>query len=266
MLIVLFAAAVVLLGPVLGCSIPLANLLRGEGVTLFRLRVLTCNVDGEHVHTDALRGLLDETQPDIVAMQEWPAGWNPADVLPPGWHVEKGKGLCLASRWPIRPTETVRNAAGWRDIISRYDLETPAGDLHFFNVHLETPRRGLEAVRERPWSGIADLKQNLVVRRQESETASSRVRQTDGAVLVAGDFNMPTDSGIYRDNWASFRDGFSTAGLGLGHTKFTRWFGVRIDHILASPGWRFRRCWVGPDVGSDHCPVVADLDWVAGND
>ena len=34
---------------------------------------------------------------------------------------------------------------------------------------------------------------------------------------------------------------------------------VRIDHILAGPGWRCGRCWVGPDVGSPHRPLLADL-------
>jgi endonuclease/exonuclease/phosphatase (EEP) superfamily protein YafD len=37
---------------------------------------------------------------------------------------------------------------------------------------------------------------------------------------------------------------------------------VRIDHILAGPGWRCRRCRVGPDAGSPHRPVIADMTWV----
>ncbi|HBO45279.1 MAG TPA: hypothetical protein DD670_15390 [Planctomycetaceae bacterium] len=36
-------------------------------------------------------------------------------------------------------------------------------------------------------------------------------------------------------------------------------FGARIDHILMRSDWWPRRCWVGPDMGSDHLPVVADL-------
>jgi endonuclease/exonuclease/phosphatase (EEP) superfamily protein YafD len=39
----------------------------------------------------------------------------------------------------------------------------------------------------------------------------------------------------------------------------TRKTGVRIDHILAGHGWRCRRCWVGPNIGSAHRPVIADL-------
>ena len=34
---------------------------------------------------------------------------------------------------------------------------------------------------------------------------------------------------------------------------------VRIDHVLVSPDWHVRSFRIGPDVGSDHFPVVADL-------
>ena len=53
-------------------------------------------------------------------------------------------------------------------------------------------------------------------------------------------------------------------GLGFGATKRTRWFGVRIDHVLAGPGWTTERAWIGPDLGSDHLPMVADLRWSGG--
>jgi vancomycin resistance protein VanJ len=36
---------------------------------------------------------------------------------------------------------------------------------------------------------------------------------------------------------------------------------VRIDHVLAGPGWHCDRCRVGPHVGSPHRPVLADLIW-----
>ena len=41
--------------------------------------------------------------------------------------------------------------------------------------------------------------------------------------LIAGDFNMPADSTIYRRCWSTFTNVFSGAGFGFGHTKFTQW-------------------------------------------
>ena len=70
---------------------------------------------------------------------------------------------------------------------------------------------------------------------------------------------MPVESRIYRANWSSLRNAFSEAGQGWGTTKQTSWFGTRIDHILYSSAWRCRKAWVGPAMGSDHRPLIADL-------
>ena len=79
-----------------------------------------------------------------------------------------------------------------------------------------------------------------------------------------GDFNLPVESAIYRRSWGSFHNALSETGLGLVPTKHTRWHGVRIDHVLAGPGWQAIRAWVGPGLGGDHRPVIADLRWVGG--
>jgi endonuclease/exonuclease/phosphatase (EEP) superfamily protein YafD len=50
------------------------------------------------------------------------------------------------------------------------------------------------------------------------------------------------------------------AGFGVGSTHFTRHTAVRIDHVLAGPGWRVRRAWTGPFVGSAHRPVIAEVE------
>jgi endonuclease/exonuclease/phosphatase family metal-dependent hydrolase len=35
---------------------------------------------------------------------------------------------------------------------------------------------------------------------------------------------------------------------------------IRIDHCLASPHWRVRRLAAGPGLGSDHRPMINDLE------
>jgi endonuclease/exonuclease/phosphatase (EEP) superfamily protein YafD len=114
----------------------------------------------------------------------------------------------------------------------------------------------------RLWKAAPELTAVIALREHESEVASRWVGEVPDPVLIAGDFNMPTDSGIYQRSWSAYTNAFSEAGLGFGYTKFTRRMGIRIDHVLAGRGWRCRRCWVGPDVGSDHRPVLADYDWV----
>lgn len=58
---------------------------------------------------------------------------------------------------------------------------------------------------------------------------------------------------------------FSAMGFGIGNTTYVdkggiKW-GSRIDHILTRGRWHASRCWVGPDIGSDHRPVLADIYW-----
>jgi endonuclease/exonuclease/phosphatase family metal-dependent hydrolase len=234
----------------------------------FHLRVMTCNVDGEAFDTDAFKAVLDLSQPDLVALQEWPAGQGRESQLFPaeaGWHLRGGSGgLVFASRFPIRAQTGLKNERGWRDLSNRFELDTPIGILHFVCLHLETPRKGIEPVLEnrwRWWRGIPELQDNIAVRWRESEQVRDAIRIVDGPILIAGDFNMPVESGIYRSHWADFTDAFSAAGRGLGHTKFTRWYGIRIDHLLAGPGWSCRGCWVAEDIESDHRPLIADWDW-----
>lgn len=256
----LLGAGLVVLGPVLGFCVALPQPAERHAPAA-RLRVLTCNADGAHVDAAALHELLLVTYPDVVAIQEW-APENKEPVFgTDGWQVCAGHGLCFASRHPVRDTETLHDTAGWRDLAMRHDVETPAGVLHFFNVHLPTPRDGLQAVLHERWHGVEVLRENTAERREESARASAWATQAPGMVLIAGDFNTPSESQIFRTSWGRFADAFSSAGFGLGHTKFTRWWGVRIDHVLSGPGWRCRRCWVGPDVGSDHRPVIADLEY-----
>jgi endonuclease/exonuclease/phosphatase (EEP) superfamily protein YafD len=82
----------------------------------------------------------------------------------------------------------------------------------------------------------------------------------DGPLLIAGDSNLPVESAIQRSSWGDFMNAFSTCGRGFGHTKATRLFGIRIDHILTSRHWRCIRATVlDSPYGGDHAPLVVDL-------
>ena len=81
-----------------------------------------------------------------------------------------------------------------------------------------------------------------------------------GPLILAGDFNMPADSTVYRATWGRFNNAFSRSGFGFGHTErpgsFGWLFGVRIDHILSGPHWRPCRCWVRP---KHRAPTISRL-------
>jgi endonuclease/exonuclease/phosphatase family metal-dependent hydrolase len=258
-------AILVVAGPIMGFCFPWRKLITHEARGT-PIRVLTCNVDSEHLNARALRRILDDIRPDVVALQEWSEKHRDTVFGEKTWHVQSGRGVCLGSRFCILGSETLADEHDWRDMVTRYDLEGSTGTVRLFNVHLSTPRDGIEAIVEHRQKGAPELQANIAMREAESTRAVGWIAEPDVPTLVAGDFNMPVESAIYRETWGRFHDAFATAGFGFGHTKFTRWYGIRIDHILSGPGWRCRQCWVGPEVGSDHRPVIADLEWIEPKD
>jgi hypothetical protein len=207
-----------------------------------------------------------------VAVQECPSRrWK----IPDGWHVQRAGELIVVSAHPIVRFEVSRNRWPPREnpvadgvINGLYCVvETPRGKIGFASVHLDTPRRGLSAVLDR--ETVIDLEQTdyaetrIDWRRLESADLARWLSEFPEPKIIVGDFNMPVDSAIYRDFWGDYRNAFTRAGFGFGYTKQTvirrRQYGLRIDHVLTDVRWRSNRCWVGPDLGSDHLPLIAEL-------
>jgi vancomycin resistance protein VanJ len=251
-------------GPLMGLCLPWRNLLAGSE-SLATVRVLTLNTDRHHLNADALAKLLSETDPDIVALQDWSGRYEKAVFEPGVWELQRKAEFCLASRFRILETEVLAAPPKDHDHFCRYVLETKKMKLHFIQLHLQTPRSGLGAVRHDWQHGYEELEKNTQQRREQSRLGSSWARQLDGPLLIAGDFNMTDESAVYGEFWSPYADAWTHAGSGWGYTYRNKRTAIRIDHILAGPGWRCRRCWVGPDVGSEHLPVLADFEWVGGS-
>jgi endonuclease/exonuclease/phosphatase (EEP) superfamily protein YafD len=254
----LIVAALVVAGPITGGTVSPQTWWQDE--TAGRIRVLTCNVDGPALNARAMAALIAESKPDIVFFQE--AGSPQCDGLfPEGWNVCIGPGgLRLASRFQIVGNDTLRaKELGLPGSVRRYTLETSAGELTVVNFHLPTPRDGFEMIVHGSSKGIGVIRDQIAMRDRASAVTKQWLGEMGSAVIAAGDFNMPMESAIYRRHWSDLGNSFSEAGWGWGFTKQTRWFGVRIDHVLHGSAWQCRKAWVGPDVGSDHRPMIVDL-------
>ncbi len=259
--------AVCLLGPISGLCVPWGTVV---GSVPPDVRVLSCNVGGPLVDPEAFRDLIEKTKPDVVVLQECSHGNELS--WPSNWHVERQGQLMIASRWPIRLVESHVNhhpPGPWPPTNAVHCvIDRPQRPFGLVGVHLRSPGHALQTVLDRQTlisrrrSHV--LTQNIAYRRQESKATSQWIDGLrDRPSIIVGDFNMPADSAIYRHCWGKYTNAFSSAGFGFGHTKHSPtsgWsYGARIDHILTGPGWRAVRCWVGPDVGSDHLPVLADI-------
>jgi endonuclease/exonuclease/phosphatase (EEP) superfamily protein YafD len=263
LLLALGLAAVVIAGPVTGLCIPWRTWSPHTPGAGLRLRVLTCNMHySKEANLPRLEALVRESEADVVALQEWRGG--PASSLGdgPGWHRRVTPQLFLASRFPIRRViELGGSSYGPRGSVCRYDLETPGGLVHFFSLHLASPREGIYETIHENQEGPDTIEANIARRWEQSRYVAVHSDGLEEPVLLAGDFNTPPESAIFRQVWSGYTDAFAEAGWGWGYTFAGGRTRVRIDHILAGKGWHCVRCGVGPNVGSPHRPVFADLIW-----
>ena len=238
---------------------------RGEGDGQARpaLRVLTCNVQGGDLDVGALANLIREARPDLIMLQECRLPDPGAALGLVGWDVRAEGEFCLASRSPLVGFSALRRPdKAYRTVAVRAEVSCSGRMIPVVSVHLMTPRKGLEAIIRSPVGGVGAFRESSRVQALESGLLRRWVGDAPGSILMAGDFNLTAEHPLYRRDWTGFGDAFEGSSWGLGETMFTRRIGLRIDHVLGGPDWRAVRCRVGPDVGSAHRPVLADLSWV----
>ncbi|CAN5349415.1 hypothetical protein BH20GEM2_BH20GEM2_01060 [soil metagenome] len=264
----LLAGSLIVLGPVMGLRVGWRRWLPIPQ-EVERVRVLTLNTEGQSgVQQGVMVGLarvLLRTSPDVILIQECGQELAVAFAFLPGWHHGAEEGLCVLSRYRILATARFdgtgmefareRRIGGSGRAIA-YTLDVPGGPMRLVNLHLETPRKGLERLFH---SETAPLRVNTELRRIQSRQVAAWVATLGPSLVVAGDFNLPVESPIYRQGWGDFRNAFSRMGFGFGMTRYNGWIRVRIDHVLTRGEWRAIRARVGPDVRSDHRPVIAEL-------
>ncbi|MFC1667455.1 endonuclease/exonuclease/phosphatase family protein [Candidatus Omnitrophota bacterium] len=229
------------------------------------LRIMTCNF-GNNFDASLFADFLSKTNPDIIAFQEIYADNQKVleRMLPKDkWNMKFQTYLGIASRLKIKDIDVKKRdiLGGYGGLVTRYGLIGKMGYINFFNIHLETPREGLESVIDNKLGGFSEMKRITNFREKESDIVSKWITSHKG-VLVAGDFNMTDKSPIYKKYWSRFTNTFLKAGFGFGYTRYTSWHGVRIDSVLCDDDWKVIHSDVGPDIGADHRPVVADVEFI----
>jgi endonuclease/exonuclease/phosphatase family metal-dependent hydrolase len=213
-----------------------------------------------------LDALISQTSPDVVALQEWRPSAPSSVLTENGWFIEHSPGLFLASRHPIGRVERIGDdSMGRHGSAMRYGLDTPAGSVAVISVHLASPRDVLGQIASEHALTEERLENNSDLRRQQSDFIAGEAHRVRGQVVLVGDFNTPPESVLFKTAWQGYTDAFGEAGFGWGYTFQNRLTRVRIDHILVGASGRASRCWVGPDVGSPHRPVIADIVWLSPN-
>lgn len=230
-----------------------------------RLRVLTANVYIGNPDPRPFVALLTREQPDIVFMQETRSafvdavrgsGLYPFESAPALWQADDKK---VFSRYPIRDVSRLDDLPG-RPVdrhAMRLVVDTPAGPVVVYAIHPDTPR-SLEQ-----WHDRTAYFDRLA--------AAVRSEEPDIPVVVAGDWNLPAYSSIFRGFFAETGLRFARPGPWLPVTRFNTklrpigYFGSTIDHVAVSPAVRVSAWRLGSDFGSNHLPVIVDLALPASN-
>ena len=240
---------------VLGASffVQSATLDRSIGVVGSKpvLRVGTANLNFDTTNFSPLVGwLLSGEAPDVVFLQEFTGLAQQALQSPElaqryPHRVEAPQpdqfGLAILSRHPLSDVQKVEPADMQATLRLRATL-TWAGDaVRLSAIH---PMPPLNAV-------YAQLRDQALV--EEAHHLS----QSGGLALMAGDFNTtPWAKGMFAIDSQLKR----ANGLAGSWPNAFGWMSVLpLDHVLASSGWRLAGSGRGPDVGSDHRPVVVQL-------
>lgn len=255
---------------------PLVTPIRAGAATATgrEIRVVTSNVLGDRPNFDRLIQWSTQSRIDLLAQQEV-SGYAlrkftllrehfpftpPADVL------GRNPGVMAWSNWTIIKADWVSDdmpppGEGWGGKPLRLELAAPATDgaaapspdkpLVVYVMHPSTPRSRAQ------WN----YRNGYLAAVAKAVAAEPK----DTPVIVLGDFNTPTWSPFYKHFVADagLIDASGTSWPSV--TRFFRRFrdighlGAPIDHILVSPGIEVRSFELGPDIGSDHLPVIADL-------
>jgi endonuclease/exonuclease/phosphatase (EEP) superfamily protein YafD len=228
-----------------------------NNVVANELKVISYNFGGGG-SKEELKLLVKYLQPDILLLQE-ARRINLTKLFSDDYFNECVSGLCILSKSPFTRKHTLSRKlfGGWGLFAVFYELETEQGQLSLANIHFETPRSVLMGLLHR------DIDQKLAIkiennRRFEADLLSvwSNYKRN---TLIVGDFNMPSDENLFRENFAYLKNSIDVQGIGFNETKHTSWYGVRIDHILYTPDMQLIDVKIVELLKGDHQPLMATL-------
>lgn len=207
------------------------------------LTLASANMEVGNTATAPLRNWLASAKPDVVVLLEVSpqlAGYLPQlkDYPYQVVHAENSPfGIALLSRLPLQAPRLIPDAAG----INRIEA----------GITLGTRTVNLTALHPMP-------PLSPYFHRQRNALLHMLTPRNDTPSIVAGDFNAtPWSSafnGLEQAGWrraTGLRPSWPSIGMGV--------FGIPIDHVLASRHWHTLASGLGPDLGSDHRPVLVQL-------
>lgn len=248
--------AVVNLATLVPLYLPETSLNRGPqpaiaGPAAVPLSVLTFNVRGSNTSYEEVVTYLGKQQADVAIVLEVTPAWSQTlDKLKrqyPHQHHEPRTdnfGIALISRLPWKDVKTIFTS---RDGV-------PSVRAAFQHQGVRWTIVGTHPVP--PGSAATSMARN-----EQLAALAKLLRQEKAPVILAGDLNVTSWSPFFTEllRTANLRDSRQGRGIQPSWVSRIPLTHLPIDHILVSPGIVVQQRRVGPDLGSDHRPVVAEL-------
>jgi endonuclease/exonuclease/phosphatase (EEP) superfamily protein YafD len=227
-----------------------SNPVPADPTSASKLKILMANVLWDNPRSEDLLRLIRSEQPDVVGLIEFTTSWRDAlaeirEQYPYRMEAPAGpSGLALWFRErPLRLDPAARlTEGGWPVLHATFAFAGRERELWL--VHPSAP---VIATRKR--AGFPEL-----------AAIAERVRNLGGSTIVIGDLNSTDGSAHFRDflHVSGLRD--SRLGFGRqGSWPSNRLYGLAIDHAFVSDDLAVVDRRLGPNIGSDHLPLVVEL-------
>jgi endonuclease/exonuclease/phosphatase (EEP) superfamily protein YafD len=216
-----------------------------------RLRLVTSNVNTANQQYDLVKQLILDQQPDVVLLTEvspiWLKSIREVEALYPFRKSdarEDNFGIALYSKRPFKSADIVYVGGGGVPSVVAV-LDVSGRELTVVGTHPLPPINGFySAARNGQIDALAPL-----------------VASLSGPKVLLGDLNVSPWSYHFKRlvSRTALRDGALGHGLHLTWPSKPMFMRIPIDFCLVSRDIEVESVRVGPAVGSDHYPLIADV-------
>lgn len=225
------------------------------------LRVLVSNLHDRNRSFDRVLSFVREENPDFAVFIEVNAQWTEhldrlSDILPYQFRPDRveSRGIAIYSKRPLLDPQ-----------LQQFDTHKTASIVG----ELEVADRRLSVIATHPLPPVRSWRFHL--RNQHLDRLGEFVQTLTQPTLVLGDFNTTMWSPYYkrlirRTGLKNARQGFGILPSWPTRNNFNalpvlgaRLLSIPIDHCLLTPDIQVVNVRTGPDIGSDHLPLLVDL-------
>jgi len=218
------------------------------------IRVLALNLHQDESTLRPTAKIIEEEKPTLILLTELPKNHKTfLSSLKEAYPYVSAQApvgpfdVFLLSRWPIKKS-TVEHNSSFLPIL-KAEICTPEQPSRCFSLaglHSPTPFFSGSTLQEHMFNRLAHVSQE----------------HQHSPFIIMGDLNSTPWSPLFRSLLTRSEMHSSAVGRSWQTTWFSRnpLLGLHIDHILINKHVESRAWWVGPNVGSDHYPVLADLE------